>query len=91
MNGDARDGLVLSVVLITAKIPAQRSHPHVNNQLGRPVALNEGEQGRRMRWWAVRFVRELPPVTVEAPGVWHRCGTDDPLPGVTVRFQTTPL
>jgi hypothetical protein len=28
-----------------------------------------------MRWWAGCFIRELPPLTVEAPGVWHICGT----------------
>jgi hypothetical protein len=32
-----------------------------------------------MRWQAGRFVRELPPLTVEALGVWHACGTDEPL------------
>ncbi len=25
------------------------------------------------------FVRELPLLTVEVPGVWHVCGTADPL------------
>lgn len=28
-----------------------------------------------MRWWAVCFIRELPLLTVEPPGVWHICGT----------------
>jgi hypothetical protein len=28
-----------------------------------------------MRWWAARFTRELPPLTVKARGVWHVCGT----------------
>jgi hypothetical protein len=28
-----------------------------------------------MRWWAGCFARELPLLTVKAPGVWHVCGT----------------
>jgi hypothetical protein len=27
-----------------------------------------------MPWRAGRFARELPPLTVEASGVWHVCG-----------------
>ena len=44
-------------------------------QLGRSVPLNEPEQDRRLRWWAWRFTRELPPLTVEGPSVWHTYGT----------------
>jgi hypothetical protein len=32
-----------------------------------------------MRWWAERVIRGLPSLTVEAPGVWHVCGTGGPL------------
>jgi hypothetical protein len=28
-----------------------------------------------MCWWAWCFIRELPLLTVEFPGVWHVCGT----------------
>jgi len=28
-----------------------------------------------MRWWGRCLIRELPPLTVKAPGVWHVCGT----------------
>src|SRR5215813_8442985 len=44
-----------------------------HDQLGRPVTLDEREQGRCMRWWAGCFIRGLRPLTVEAPGVWHMC------------------
>jgi hypothetical protein len=41
------------------------------DQLERSVALNKYEQDRCLRWWLGRFIRELPPLTVEAPA----CGT----------------
>jgi hypothetical protein len=47
----------------------------LNNQFGRSVTLNEPEQDRRLRWWGGHFARELPPLTVNAPGVWHVRGT----------------
>jgi hypothetical protein len=28
-----------------------------------------------MRWLDGRFIRDLPSLTVKAPGVWHVCGT----------------
>jgi hypothetical protein len=56
---------VLSALLAGAEWP----------QLGRSVPQNEREQDRQRDWWAGRSIRELPPLTVEAPGVWHVCGT----------------
>src|SRR6266571_5081341 len=32
-----------------------------------------------MRWWTRCCTHELPPLTVDAPGVWHICGTDRPV------------
>jgi hypothetical protein len=28
-----------------------------------------------MRWWIGCLIRELPPLTVNAPAAWHVCGT----------------
>ena len=42
-----------------------------------------------MRWWGEYFIRELPPLTVGALGVWHVCGTGDPAPGLLPRLSRT--
>ena len=39
------------------------------SRLGRSVSQSGREQDRRMPWWAGRLIRELPPLSVEAPGV----------------------
>jgi hypothetical protein len=45
----------------------------------RSVTENRREQGRCLRWWGGRFIRDLSPLTVKARHVWHVYGTAEPI------------
>ena len=44
-----------------------------------------------MRWWIECLVRELPPVTVNAPRAWHICGTSHAGVGSPSALSRTPV
>lgn len=44
-----------------------------------------------MRWWIECLIRELPPLTVNAPSAWHICGTSRACLGSPSALSRTPV